>query len=229
MGLLVAGGSRGLFCLLLPGVPELDNGVKGGNGAGGKLHLLVTVLPVHLGAGHGSVVTEVPALCGSAEDVLLGEHLSEGCVPGIVLLNEGRIDGGLGLVPCVDVVGVRGGCITVGGGTAKVVGIPLLPGLAHALVLDLAGDVDGRPGEDDLTVRGQILLRAIGGGFNDSFSLLCGYELQSCPSTTAPAVLLLPSSISKSSNLLSCLYLLMFFYKYRCILLLFHFYSFFQN
>ena len=228
MGLLVAGGSRGLFCLLLPGVPELDNGVKGGNGAGGKLHLLVTVLPVHLGAGHGSVVPEVPALCGSAEDVLLGEHLSEGCVPGIVLLNEGRIDGGLGLVPCVD-VGVRGGCITVGGGTAKVVGIPLLPGLAHALVLDLAGDVDGRPGEDDLTVRGQILLRAIGGGFNDSFSLLCGYELQSCPSTTAPAVLLLPSSISKSSNLLSCLYSLMFFYKYRCILLLFHFYSFFQN
>ena len=86
MGLLVAGGSRGLFCLLLPGVPELDNGVKGGNGAGGKLHLLVTVLPVHLGAGHGSVVTVVPALCGSAEDVLLGEHLSEGCVRGQILL-----------------------------------------------------------------------------------------------------------------------------------------------
>ena len=57
--------------MLLPGVPELDNGVKGGNGAGGKLHLLVTVHPVHLGAGHGSVVTVVPALCGSAEDVLL--------------------------------------------------------------------------------------------------------------------------------------------------------------
>jgi hypothetical protein len=46
LGLLVAGGFAGgrwicgLFCLLL-GVPELDNGVKGGNGAGGQLHLLV--------------------------------------------------------------------------------------------------------------------------------------------------------------------------------------------
>ena len=129
--------------MLLPGVPELDNGVKGGNVAGGKLYLLVTVHPVHLGAGHGSVVTVVPALCGSAEDVLLGEHLSEGCVPGIVLLHEGRLEGGLGLVPCVDVVGVRGVCITVGGGTANAVGIPLLPGLAHALVLDLAGADDG--------------------------------------------------------------------------------------
>ena len=129
--------------MLILGVPELDNGVKGGNVAGGKLYLLVTVHPVHLGAGHGSVVTVVPALCGSAEDVLLGEHLSEGCVPGIVLLHEGRLEGGLGLVPCVEVVGMRDGYITVGGGTAKAVGIPLLPGLAHAVVLDLAGDDDG--------------------------------------------------------------------------------------
>ena len=64
-------------------------------------------------------------------------------MPGIVLSHEVRLDGGLGLVPCVEVVGVREGCITVGGGTAKAVGIPLLPGLAHAVVLDLAGDDDG--------------------------------------------------------------------------------------
>ena len=128
--------------MLLLGVSELDNGVKGGNDAGGKLHMFVAEYPVLLGAGHGSV-TVVPALCGRAEDVLLGEHLSEGCVPGIVLLHEVRFDGGLGLVPCVEVVGMREGCITVGGGTAKAVGIPLLPGLAHAVVLDLAGDDDG--------------------------------------------------------------------------------------
>jgi hypothetical protein len=36
----------------------------------------------------------------------------------------------------------------VGGGG----GGPLLPGLAHALVLDLAGDVDGRADEFDLIV-----------------------------------------------------------------------------
>jgi hypothetical protein len=64
-------------------------------------------------------------------------------VAGIVLSHEVHHDGGLGLVPCVEVVGMRGGCIPLGGGIAKAVGIPLPPGLTHAGVRDLAGDDDG--------------------------------------------------------------------------------------
>ena len=132
----------GLFCLLLLGVSELDTDVKDGNDASGKLHEFVAEYPVLLGAGHGSV-TVIPVLCGRAEHVLLGENLSKGCVLGTVLSHEVHHDGGLGLVHCVEVVGMRGGCIPLGGGIAKAVGIPLPPGLAHAGVRDLAGDDDG--------------------------------------------------------------------------------------
>ena len=94
---------------MLLDVPVLDIDV---NGVGGQVHLLVTVHPVHQGAVHGSVVNLELALCGSSEGVLLGDPLLEAW-------HSPRLDGDLGLVPCVVVAGIMGGCFTVGGGTAK--------------------------------------------------------------------------------------------------------------